>query len=459
MSAFSAMVKMPLCVTESFPFVVTCFCRVTAFPVMEMSLTAEIAPPKSIVSPFVRSDLCVVTSLANVKMFPVSEIAPLAVTVSKNAEVLEPAVWVSWAQLIVLSNSTSFADAIVKSVLYIAPVNFTVPADSMMMSPIIESSEPTAPYTVMFPVPPVSDKVFSSPETAPSVIDAPVSFPSAPFVWMVELPVSVSVFISASEERTTGAESVMIFPLSVVFPCVCVIPPLKVNVSSVLLPSVSVPVVPNVTGGVTSETSVAALNVMSKLMTDESVVVLSIVTAVTSLLNVTAPAVSAVFFISIVAAFMGMLKIASAFVLINVSVFAMSFPFAVPSAVNLPTLVCIDVLLNVVAFANLRVCPVAELNTTVPPFAVNVVYEKSASEEKYVLPEDAVRIAGVASVAVELLYVPRKVIVPVEPLIFPSFVTFPLNVTAPLLPVIVPPAKTVTAPLYDCVPAVTAPPS
>ena len=111
MSASSAMVKMPLCVTESSPFVVTCFCRVTAFPVMEMSLTAEIAPPKRIVSPFVRSDLCVVTSLANVKMFPVSEIAPLAVTVSKNAEVPEPAVWVSWAQLIVLSNSTSFADA------------------------------------------------------------------------------------------------------------------------------------------------------------------------------------------------------------------------------------------------------------------------------------------------------------------------------------------------------------
>ena len=137
MFAASAMVKMPLCVTESSPFVVTCFCRVTAFPVMEMSLTAEIAPPKRIVSPFVRSDLCVVTSLANVKMFPVSEIAPLAVTVSKNAEVPEPAVWVSWAQLIVLSNSTSFADAIVKSVLYIAPVNFTVPADSMMMSPII----------------------------------------------------------------------------------------------------------------------------------------------------------------------------------------------------------------------------------------------------------------------------------------------------------------------------------
>ena len=108
---------------------------------------------------------------------------------------------------------------------------------------------------------------------------------------MVELPVSVSVFIFASEERTTGEEFVMIFPQSVVFPAVCVIPPLKINVSSVLLPSVSVPVVPNVTGVVTS---VAALNVMSKLMTDESVVV-SIVTAVTSLLNVTAPAVSAVF--------------------------------------------------------------------------------------------------------------------------------------------------------------------
>ena len=56
------------------------------------------------------------------------------------------------------------------------------------------------------------------------------------------------------------------------------------------------------------------------------------------------------------------------------------------------------------------------------------------------------RIAGVASVAVELPYVPRKVIVPVEPLIFPSFVTFPLNVTAPLLPVIAPPAETVVSP-------------
>ena len=126
MSASSAMVKMPLCVTESSPFVVTCFCRVTAFPVMVM--------------------------------FP----------------------------------------------------NFVL-------------SEPTAPYTVMFPVPPVSDKVFSSPETdetagtAPSVIAAPVSFPTAPVVWMVELPVSVSVFIFASEERTTGEEFVMIFPQRVLY--------------------------------------------------------------------------------------------------------------------------------------------------------------------------------------------------------------------------------------------------
>ena len=98
----------------------------------------------------------------------------------------------------------------------------------------------------------------------------------------------------------------------------------------------------------------------------------------------------------------------------------------------------------------------------------------------------------------ELPYVPRKVIVPVEPLIFPLLVTVDLNSavpsvpvivppaetvtaplkivvvvlhvipplftvssneTAPLPPVIVPPAKTVTAPLYDCVPAVTAPPA
>ena len=172
------------------------------------------------------------------------------------------------------------------------------------------------------------------------------------------------------------------------------------------------------------------------------------------------------------------------FVCISSVLFALVFN--VPFILNVPLTLSTDVvpssgsitLLNVVAFVNLRVCPVAELNTTVPPFAVNVVYEKSASEEKYVLPEDAVRIAGVASVAVELPYVPRKVILPVEPLIFPSFVTFPLNVTAPLLPVIVPllvtvdlnsavpsvpiivpPAKTVTAPLYDCVPAVTAPPS
>ena len=241
----------------------------------------------------------------------------------------------------------------------------------------------------------------------------------------------------------------MIFPLSVVFPFVCVIPPLKVNVSSVLLPSVSVPVVPNVTEFVTV---VAALNVMSKLMTEWSVVLL-IVTAVTSLLNVTASAVSAVFFISIVVAFMGTLKIASAFVLINVSVFAMSFPFSVPSAVNPPALVCIDILLNVVVFANLRVCPVVsvELNRTIPPFALNVVYEKSASEEKFVLPEDAVSFAGVVSVAVELPYVPLKVILPEEPLISPSFVTFPPNVTVPSVPVIVPPAETVTAPLKTVV--------
>ena len=309
-------------------------------------------------SPFVRSDLCVVTSLANVKMFPVSEIAPLAVTVSKNAEVPEPAVWVSWAQLIVLSNSTSFADAIVKSVLYIAPVNFTVPADSMMMSPIIESSEPTAPYTVMFPVPPVSDKVFSSPETdetaetAPSVIAAPVSFPTAPVVWMVELPVSVSVFIFASEERTTGKEFVMIFPQSVVFPCVCVIPPAKVSVSVVSLPSVSIPVVPNVTEFVTV---VAALNVMLKLPP-----VFLIVSAVT-----------------------GTLKTAPAFVLANVSFFAERFPVSVPSAVNPPALVCIVISLNdTVLFARISFCPVVsvELNRTIPPFALNVVYEKSASE-------------------------------------------------------------------------------
>ena len=83
----------------------------------------------------------------------------------------------------------------------------------------------------------------------------------------------------------------MIFPQSVVFPAVCVIPPSKINVSSVLLPSVSVPVVPNVTEFVTV---VAALNVMLKLPP-----VFSIVSAVT-----------------------GTLKTALAFVLANVSLFA-----------------------------------------------------------------------------------------------------------------------------------------
>ena len=34
-----------------------------------------------------------------------------------------------------------------------------------------------------------------------------------------------------------------------------------------------------------------------------------------------------------------------------------------------------------------------------------------------------------------------------------------MNSAVPSVPIIVPPAKTVTAPLYDCVPAVTAPPS
>ena len=59
----------------------------------------------------------------------------------------------------------------------------------------------------------------------------------------------------------------------------------------------------------------------------------------------------------------------------------------------------------------------------------------------------------------ELLYVPRNVTSPPPQIIVPSFVTVDLNSAVPSVPIIVPPAKTVTAPLYDCVPAVTAPPS
>ena len=161
----------------------------------------------------------------------------------------------------------------------------------MVMFPNFALSVPTAPYTVMFPVPPVSVRAFPIPETEPSVIAAPLPVPSAPVVWTAEFPVRVSVFILVLSESVTSAEFVMIFPQSVVFPAVCFIPPLKINVSSVLLPSVSVPVVPNVTEFVTV---VAALNVMLKLPP-----VFSIVSAVT-----------------------GTLKTAPAFVLANVSLFA-----------------------------------------------------------------------------------------------------------------------------------------
>ena len=297
----------------------------------------------------------------------------------------------------------------------------------MVMFPNFALSVPTAPYTVMFPVPPVSVRAFPIPETEPSVIAAPLPVPSAPVVWTAEFPVRVSVFILVLSESVTSAEFVMIFPQSVVFPCVCVIPPAKVSVSVVSLPSVSIPVVPNITGVVISETFVAALNVMLKLP-----LVFSIVSAVT-----------------------GTLKTAPAFVLANVSFFAERFPVSVPSAVNPPALVCIVISLNdTVLFFRVSFCPVVavELNRTVPPFAVNVVYEKSALEEKYVLPEDAVSFAGVVSVAVELPYVPLKVISPEEPLIFPSFVTVPPNVTAPLPPVIVP--LLVTVDLNSAVPSV-----
>ena len=332
MYAASAMVKVPLCVTVNVPFVTAGFCRVTAFPVMEM--------------------------------FP----------------------------------------------------NFAL-------------SAPTAPYTVMFPVPPVSVRAFPIPETEPSVIAAPLPVPSAPVVWTAEFPVRVSVFILVLSESVTSAEFVMIFPQSVVFPCVCVIPPAKVSVSVVSLPSVSIPVVPNITGFVISETFVAALNVMLKLPP-----VFSIVSAVT-----------------------GTLKTAPAFVLANVSFFAERFPVSVPSAVNPPALVCIVISLNdTVLFGRVSFCPVVavELNRTVPPFAVNVVYEKSALEEKYVLPEDAV---SFAVALVELLYVPLKVISPEEPLISPSFVTFPPNVTAPLPPVIVPLFVTAPVNCAGCEPSLISP--
>ena len=222
----------------------------------------------------------------------------------------------------------------------------------MVMFPNFALSVPTAPYTVMFPVPPVSVRAFPIPETEPSVIAAPLPVPSAPVVWTAEFPVRVSVFILVLSESVTSAEFVMIFPQSVVFPCVCVIPPAKVSVSVVSLPSVSIPVVPNVTGVVTV---VAALNVMLKLPP-----VFLIVSAVT-----------------------GTLKTAPAFVLANVSFFAERFPVSVPSAVNPPALVCIVISLNdTVLFARISFCPVVsvELNRTIPPFALNVVYEKSASE-------------------------------------------------------------------------------
>ena len=223
------------------------------------------------------------------------------------------------------------------------------------MFPNFALSAPTAPYTVMFPVLPVSVRAFPIPETEPSVIAAPLPVPSAPVVWTAEFPVRVSVFILVLSESVTSAEFVMIFPQSVVFPCVCVIPPAKVSVSVVSLPSVSIPVVPNITGFVISETFVAALNVMLKLP-----LVFSIVSAVT-----------------------GTLKTAPAFVLANVSFFAERFPVSVPSAVNPPALVCIVISLNdTVLFARISFCPVVsvELNRTIPPFALNVVYEKSASE-------------------------------------------------------------------------------
>ena len=221
-----------------------------------------------------------------------------------------------------------------------------------VMFPNFALSAPTAPYTVMFPVLPVSVRAFPIPETEPSVIAAPLPVPSAPVVWTAEFPVRVSVFILVLSESVTSAEFVMIFPQSVVFPCVCVIPPAKVSVSVVSLPSVSIPVVPNVTGVVTV---VAALNVMLKLPP-----VFLIVSAVT-----------------------GTLKTAPAFVLANVSFFAERFPVSVPSAVNPPALVCIVISLNdTVLFARISFCPVVsvELNRTIPPFALNVVYEKSASE-------------------------------------------------------------------------------
>ena len=294
------------------------------------------------------------------------------------------------------------------------------------MFPNFALSAPTAPFTVMFPVPPVSVRAFPIPETEPSVIAAPLPVPSAPVVWTAEFPVRVSVFILVLSESVTGAEFVMIFPQSVVFPCVCVIPPAKVSVSAVSLPSVSIPVVPNVTEFVTV---VAALNVMLKLPP-----VFLIVSAVT-----------------------GTLKTAPAFVLANVSFFAERFPVSVPSAVNPPALVCIVISLNdTVLFGRVSFCPVVavELNRTVPPFAVNVVYEKSALEEKYVLPEDAV---SFAVALVELPYVPLKVIVPEEPLIFPSFVTFPPNVTALLPPVIVPLFVTAPVNCAGCEPSLISP--